>query len=274
VSAATFAAAQLLRVLPRVGISRAVGRLCEAQLPPPISRALAGVYARAYQVNMEEAATQAEPYPSFDAFFTRELKPGARTVSDDVIVSPADGSIEAAGPIDSGSRIFVKGRPYDAAELVGDPKEGARYAGGSFAVVYLSPRDYHRVHSPVDGVISLVRRVPGDLYPVNAIGERHIPRLFVRNSRVAFAIDTPGLGRVAVVMVGAVIVGRISVAVLPGPSVSPGPHPIDPPVPVVRGDEIGTFHLGSTAVVLVEPGVTLARQLGPVRYGESMLRAV
>jgi phosphatidylserine decarboxylase len=237
-----------------------------------MSRALAGVYARVYQVNMSEAAPQREPYASFDAFFTRELRPGARTISEDAIVSPADGSIEAAGPIDSGSRIFVKGRPYDAAELVGDPKEGARYAGGAFAVVYLSPRDYHRVHSPVDGSICHVRRVPGDLYPVNAIGERHIPRLFVRNSRVAIAIDTPGLGRVQVVMVGAVIVGRISVAVLPGPSVSPGPHVIEPPVKVAKGDEIGTFHLGSTAVVLLEPGVTLARPLGKVRYGESLLR--
>ncbi len=238
-----------------------------------MSRALAGMYSRLYRVNLEEAAPQARPYESFDAFFTRELRPGARELSGDVIVSPADGSLEASGPIDSGSRIFVKGRPYDAAELVGDPKEGARYARGAFAVVYLSPRDYHRVHSPVDGVIGLVRRVAGDLYPVNAIGERHIPRLFVRNSRVAIAVDTPGLGRVNVVMVGAVIVGRISISAVPGPSVSPGEHLIDPPISVKRGDEIGTFHLGSTVVLLLEPGVTLARPLGPVRYGESLVRA-
>ncbi|GMV19964.1 MAG: hypothetical protein AMXMBFR56_81880 [Polyangiaceae bacterium] len=271
-SAATFAAAQLLKVLPRKRISRAVGKLCEQPLAPPTSRAIERVYSSVFRVNMGEAAQRTDPYPTFDAFFTRHLKPGARRVSDDVVVSPADGVVEATGPVDSGSRVFVKGRPYDVAELVGDPKDAARYAGGGFAVVYLSPRDYHRVHSPAEGVISLVRGIPGDLYPVNKIGERHVPRLFVRNNRVAIAIDTQGLGRVYVVMVGAVIVGRISVSVLPDPAVPPGDHVLDPASPVKRGDEIGIFHLGSTAVLLVEPGITLARSVGPIRYGESLLK--
>jgi phosphatidylserine decarboxylase len=226
-----------------------------------------------YRVNLSEAADKSQPYRSFDAFFTRELKPGTRRISDDVVVSPADGSIEAVGPIDKGCRIFVKGRPYDVAELISDPKDAARFSGGSFTVVYLSPRDYHRVHSPVDGRIALVRGIPGDLYPVNPIGERHFPRLLVRNHRVAVAIDTSGLGRVYVVMVGAVIVGRISVKVIPEPSVPPGDHPFDPPCPVERGEELGVFHLGSTAVLLVEPGITLARSVGSVRYGESLLKA-
>lgn len=272
-SAASYAAAQILRVLPRVRLSHAVGRLCEAPLSPPVARAIAGVYSRVYRVDMGEAAQEAQPYGSFDAFFTRNLKPGSRRISDDVVVSPADGAIEAVGPIDTGSRIFVKGRPYDVAELVGDPRDAARFAGGSFTVVYLSPRDYHRVHSPVDGGISLVRGIPGDLYPVNAIGERHVPRLFVRNNRVAVAIDTAGLGRVYVILVGAVIVGRISVSVLPEPAVPPGEHAFNPPRPVQRGDEVGIFHLGSTAVLLVEPGITLARSIGCVRYGESLLKA-
>lgn len=271
-SAATFAAAQLLKVLPRKRISEAVGRLCEKPLAPPMSRAIAKVYSSVYRVDLAEAALLSEPYPTFDAFFTRNLKPGARRVSDDVIVSPADGALEATGPVDSGSRVFVKGRPYDVAELVGDPKDAARFAGGSFAVVYLSPRDYHRVHSPVEGSIPLVRGIPGDSYPVNKIGELHVPRLFVKNNRVAIAIDTPGLGRVYVVMVGAVIVGRISVSVLPDPAVPPGDHRIAPAVPVRRGDEIGVFHLGSTAVLLVEPGITLARSVGTIRYGESLLK--
>jgi phosphatidylserine decarboxylase len=273
VSAASFAAAQLIRVLPRVRISQAVGRLCEAPLSPPMARALATVYASVYRVNMGEAAPHQGPYTNFDQFFTRGLKAGARRISDDVVVSPADGSIEATGPVDRGSRIFVKGRAYDAAELVGDPKDAARFAGGSFAVVYLSPRDYHRVHSPVDGGISIVRGIPGDLFPVNSIGERHVPRLFVRNNRVAIGVDTAGLGRVYVVMVGAVIVGRISVSAIDAPSVPPGEHRFEPEFGVERGDEIGIFHLGSTAVLLVEPGITLARSVGPVRYGESLLKA-
>jgi len=238
-----------------------------------MSRALAAAYSTVFDVDMHEASNEPQPYATFDAFFTRTLRPGVRRVSDDVVVSPADGVIAATGPVDSGSRIFVKGRPYDVADLVGDPKEAARLVAGSFSVVYLSPRDYHRVHSPVDGAISLIRGIPGDLYPVNAIGERHVPRLFVRNNRVVFAIDTKGLGRVVVVMVGAVIVGRISATSIDAPAVPPGDHPFDPPHEVKRGDEIGVFHLGSTAVLLVEQGITLARSVGPVRYGESLLKA-
>lgn len=271
-SAATFAAAQIIRILPRVRISRAVGRLCDKPLPPPMSRAITAVYSAVYDVDMAEAQAESQPYSSFDAFFTRGLKPGARRISDDVVVSPADGVIEATGPVDSGSRIFVKGRPYDVADLVADPRDAARYVGGSFAVVYLSPRDYHRVHAPVDGAISLIRGIPGDLFPVNSIGERHVPRLFVRNNRVVFFIETEGLGRVVVVMVGATIVGRISAAEIPEPAVPAGDHEFDPPRSVKRGDEVGVFHLGSTAVLLVEPGITLARSVGPVRFGQSLLR--
>ncbi len=270
-SLATFTAAQLLRMVPRVRISHAVGRLCDQELPPTVSRAIARAYIRAYGVDMQEAA--GTPYPSFDAFFTRPLRQGARKIDDDAVVSPADGSLEASGPVDSGGRIFVKGRPYDVGELVGDTREAARFSGGAFAVVYLSPRDYHRVHSPVAGRIDLVRGIPGDLFPVNSVGERHIPRLFVRNNRVAICIDTNDVGRVVVVMVGAVIVGRISVGVVDAPAVPPGDHAIAPPREVQRGDEIGVFHLGSTAVVLLEPGTTISRGVGPVRYGQSLVKA-
>jgi phosphatidylserine decarboxylase len=271
VSVTTFAAAQLLRVLPRVRLSRAVGRLCEQTLSPRLSRALQSAYCRAYRVNMDEVAPQEGHYSSFDAFFTRELREGARKLSNDPLVSPADGALLAAGQVLPAARIFVKGRPYDVGELIGDRGDAARYVNGEFAVVYLSPRDYHRVHSPADGEIVLVRAIPGDLFPVNSIGERHVPRLFVRNSRVAIVIETEAFGRVSVVMVGAVIVGRISVTCLA--DCSAGEHPISPPIAVARGDEIGIFHLGSTVVLLVEPGMGLRRPLGPIRYGESLLRA-
>ena len=270
---ATYAAAQLLRALPRVRISRAVGQLCELPLSSPVSRAIMGVYSRAYRVNLDEAMPEPGAYPSFDAFFTRPLKDGARHISSDAVVCPADGKLSSCGRVDSGSRIFVKGQHYDVGELIGDARDAARYSGGEFAVVYLAPGDYHRVHSPVDGEVTLVRGMPGDLFPVNSIGERHIPQLFVRNHRAAIVIDTRGLGRVTVVMVGAVIVGRITLTALPGqPSAPPGVHPVKPPVSVARGSEIGMFHLGSTAVVLLEPGVSVGRPLGKVRYGESLLR--
>lgn len=269
---ATLLAAQVLRALPRVRISRAVGRLCDQPLPPMVSRAVTSAYCRTYRVDLEDAELPSGAFPSFDAFFTRPLKVGARAVSSDALVSPADGELSAQGVIDPGARIFVKGQPYDVGELVGDARDAARYAGGEFAVVYLAPRDYHRVHSPVDGEITLIRGLPGDLYPVNRIGERHVPQLFVRNQRAAIVIDTPGLGRVTVVMVGATIVGRVTVSVIDAPNVPPGLHPISPPRPLRRGDEIGVFHLGSTVVLLLEPGLAVARPVGTIRFGESLLR--
>ncbi|HYQ15252.1 MAG TPA: archaetidylserine decarboxylase [Polyangiaceae bacterium] len=272
-SLSTFAAAQILRVLPRVHISRAVGRLCDQPIPSGFARAVERAYCRAYQVNMDEAEGHLGSYPSFDAFFTRPLKKGARRISPDPVVSPSDGKVSCLGRIENGGQIHVKGQLYEAGELIGDNQDAQRYSGGQFAVVYLAPGDYHRVHSPVDGQVTLLRAMPGDLFPVNAIGERYVPQLFVRNNRVAIVIDTEQLGRVTVVMVGATIVGRISVVAMPGPAVPPGTHVIQPGYAVARGDEIGMFHLGSTAVVLLEPGVTLTRAIGVVRMGQSLVAA-
>lgn len=237
----------------------------------PVSKLVQSIYCSAYAVNLQEAESPG-PYPSFDAFFTRPLRAGVRPIAEDPIVSPADGKLSAAGPVDAASRIIVKKQAYDVAELVGDPADGSRYRGGSFAVVYLAPSDYHRVHSPVDGTIGCVRGIPGDLYPVNSIGEEYIEGLFVRNNRVCICIDTLNMGRVSVVMVGATIVGRISVSVIPEPAVPPGVTVLEPARPVSRGEEIGMFHLGSTAVVLFEPGVSVGKGLGVIRMGESLSR--
>jgi phosphatidylserine decarboxylase len=271
VSISTFAAAQILRAVPRVHLSRAVGRLCDQPIPSGLARVVERAYCRAYQVNMDEADGRLGSYPSFDAFFTRPLKKGARHISDAAAVSPADGKLSCLGRIDTGARILVKGQQYEAGELIGDEKDALRYSGGQFAVVYLAPGDYHRVHAPVDGRVTLLRGLPGDLFPVNSIGERYVPRLFVRNNRVAIVIDSEQLGRVTVVMVGATIVGRISVTAMPGPAVPPGVHAIEPALSVARGDEIGMFHLGSTAVVLFEPGITLTRATGLIRLGQSLV---
>jgi phosphatidylserine decarboxylase len=267
---ATFAAAQVLRVVPRVRLSQAVGKLCDAAVPAPLSRLAASVYARAYGVDLEEAEPSPGAYASFDEFFTRRLRTGMRPVADAPVVSPADGRLESLGPVEADGRIRVKATDYRVGELIGDEQESRRYVGGRFAVVYLSPRDYHRVHAPAAGKLVLVRSLPGDLFPVNRIGERHVPNLFVRNQRVALVIDTPTIGRVTVVMVGAIIVGRITVTALGGDDTRPGTYPIDPNVPLRPGDEIGVFHLGSTTVLFVEPGVTLSHDLGPIRYGQAL----
>lgn len=272
-NAITYATAQILRVLPRTRITRVMGRLADYEWPDPVGKAVVGLYCRAYAVDLDECR-KASGFSSFDEFFTRELRTGARPLPDDpgVVVSPADGHVDSIGPID-GRSFHVKGRPYQVDELIGDEQEARRYHGGQGCVVYLSPRDYHRVHAPVRGTIASVRSMPGDYFPVNAVGVRHVHNLFVRNRRVAIAIDTPpssGLGRVTVVMVAAMVVGRITVAGVDARDVPFGVHAISPPLEVERGDEIGIFRLGSTAVVLFEPHA-VSRWLvseGPVRVGQ------
>jgi phosphatidylserine decarboxylase len=264
---ATYAAAQLLRVLPRRGITRVMGHLADVNLPPAIADAVVGLYVKAYDVDLGATVAPEGSFASFDAFFTRPLRDGARPIADEArgLVSPADGRLEDAGPVREGGKLRIKGRDYRVAELVGDADEAARYVGGQFAIVYLSPRDYHRVHAPVTGAVTWVRSLPGDYFPVNSIGERHVPSLFSINRRVAIVIDTPDLGRVTVVMVGAMIVGRITVTAVPARDVPLGRHAIAPALEVRAGDEIGVFHLGSTAVVFVEK-----ERVPPFRAGTPM----
>lgn len=284
---ATYAAAQLLRVLPRARITRVMGRLADVRLHPSVSDAVIGLYVRAYKVDLGDTVPPDGSFPSFDAFFTRPLREGVRPLGPDpdVIVSPADGRLEDAGPVRPGGSLTIKGRAYTVADLVGDPAEVARYEGGQFAIVYLSPRDYHRVHAPIAGRMTLIRSLPGELYPVNSIGERHVPSLFSTNRRVAIVIDTPTKGRVTVVMVGAMIVGRITVSGVNARDVPLGNHVVEPARAVARGDEIGMFHLGSTAVVFMEKGTAPPLRVeraagddgapGPrIRMGEPLSRAL
>jgi phosphatidylserine decarboxylase len=275
-SAVTYATAQFLRVLPRARIGQALGRLADHRWSPPLGRAVVSVYSRVYDVRLEDCVDSGG-WSSFDAFFTRRLRDGVRAIDPDprAITSPADGRIESMGPIDGRGTFTVKGRPYSVAELVGGEQEAARFLGGAGFVVYLSPRDYHRVHAPVSGTIRRIRSMPGDYFPVNAIGVQHVPNLFCRNRRVAIEIDADGgLGRVTVVMVVAMIVGRITTVGVDARDVPLGDHVFEPPLRVARGDEIGVFHLGSTAVVLTEKraaGSWLVGE-GPVRYGQALLK--
>lgn len=271
----TYAFAQLLRVLPRKQITRVVGRLCELPLSPAISRAVVGAYVRAYAVDLDEAEplNGAGAYSSFDAFFTRPLREGARVIDADaeVLISPADGRLDAVGPVGS-DRIVVKGRPYRASELLGSEETARRYEGGQFAVIYLSPRDYHRVHTPVSGRMVEARSCPGDLYPVNRVSEQHIPNFLGRNRRVAMELETETHGLVQVVMVAAMIVGRVTVTGIDARDVPLGTHRFDPPLALERGDELAVFHLGSTVVLFTEPGraAPFDRALGPIRLGEPL----
>ena len=272
-SVRTYALAQLLRALPRKHISEAVGRAADTPLPAPVSRALVGLYARAYAVDLSDAAwpNGGGTFPSFDAFFTRALRTGARPTAGlpGDVVSPADGRLDALGAVTTDGVMRVKGQDYGATDLVGDAGEAARFAGGQFAVIYLSPRDYHRVHAPAKGEVRLVRSLPGDFFPVNRIGERHVTGLLARNRRVATFLTTPG-GELALVMVAAMIVGRITMRGFPERDVPLGDHPLRA-ASVARGEELGIFHLGSTVVLLQSAGSqTWTRALGPIRLGETL----
>jgi phosphatidylserine decarboxylase len=270
-SALTYATAQLLRVVPRAQVGQALGRLADVEWSWAVGKAVVGIYSRVYDVELADC--ERTDFSSFDAFFTRGLRSGARPIDADprAIVSAADGRIACMGRIDETSTWLVKGRPYRIDELLGDAKEARRYDGGIAGVIYLSPRDYHRVHSPVKGILSHVRSLPGDYYPVNSIGMRHVPNLFVRNRRVVLTVDAApdsGAFRMSVVMVSAMIVGRITVSGIAERDVPLGEHRLDRAVD--KGDEIGAFHLGSTAVVLLpkEAAAAFTAAEGPVRVGE------
>lgn len=258
------AALTVLRRLPQAAMSRAFGRLADLPIPRPARPAVLRTFARGMGIDLAEVARPLDDYPTLDAFFTRELPEGARRWPDEdrLLASPVDGVAGQSGHIEGGSLVQAKGIEYAAAELLDDEAAAARFKGGTFATFYLSPRHYHRIHTPCPGSVVEARHVPGSLLPVNAPAVRSIPRLFARNERLICSIDGRA-GRVAVVAVGAFNVGRISAAFDPGWTTNRrGAHreqrTYDPPVSVALGAEIMTFHLGSTVVLLFGPGVELA----------------
>ncbi len=219
-------------------------------------------FIKTYNVNMDEAATTADSYPSFNAFFTRALKQDARPIADanKFVVSPADGAISQIGRIESGRIFQAKGQDYSVSELLaGDAELTEKYRDGMFATLYLSPRDYHRVHMPVSGTLESTAYVPGKLFSVNQTTVGHVPRLFARNERLV-CVFASELGQVASVMVGAMIVAGIE-TVWAGPVTAHGKaiktsHFADTqhPPTLEAGAEMGRFMLGSTVVLLFEAG--------------------
>ena len=245
-----FAAVQ--RLLPQHGLTRAAGWLGSAAAPwvkLPLMRA----FAAAYQVDLTEAArSDLDEYLSFNDFFTRELKPGARPLPEDerALCCPADGTISQSGRIDGGRMLQAKGWRYSLAGLAHELGEG--FDGGQFATIYLAPRDYHRVHVPATGRLMAAKAIPGALFSVNAATENAVEGLFCRNERLACRLRT-GFGDLLVVLVGALIVGSIATP-WPGPK-SPYRRTelLNPGVPLERGAELGRFLLGSTVILCCPP---------------------
>jgi phosphatidylserine decarboxylase len=248
-------------VLPHHAISRVVHAATRWRTPW-WKNALTSWFVRQYKVDLSEAVeTDPRAYPSFNAFFTRALRPDARPLPEDAeaIVSPADGTISAIGPIEGGTLVQAKGRTFTVRELLGgDETLASRFQGGQFATVYLSPADYHRVHMPAAGRLREMIHVPGRLFGVAAFSVRAIDRLFARNERMVAVFDT-ARGPMAVVMVGAINVSSIE-TVWAGEVTPPRGRQIrrwfyrgSDARSFQRGAELGRFNMGSTAIVLFGP---------------------
>ncbi len=248
-------------LLPQHLLSRALGRVARSRWRPlkdPLIRA----FAAHYRVDLAEARlASAGAYPDFASFFTRALKPGARpvTAGPGDVASPVDGRVFQVGVAGASAPLSAKGGRFDLERLLGgSPERAAPFVGGAYATIYLSPRDYHRIHLPVAGTLREMVLVPGRLFSVNARTAAVVPDLFARNERVVARFDTD-LGPLALVMVGALVVGSVETVwhgvVTPprGRRVTAWQYPAGA-VRLGRGDEVGRFHVGSTVIALFGPG--------------------
>lgn len=243
-----------MRVLPKKPLSKAVRRLAAVRSKMAVRR-----FAARFDIAIEEAEKPIDEYASVLDFFTRRLKPGARPIdgAEDAFVSPVDGAYLVGGPVGDGRLYQAKGRDYTLSALLVEEGAEAIFANGSYATLYLAPRDYHRIHSPVDGVITGYTAVPGALYPVNAAAVAHVHELFARNERLITHVQSEKFGRVDVVKVGATNVGHISLCYDDAIPTNTGQTEIvqkryDTPIPIRRGDEVGVFEMGSTVIVVSE----------------------
>lgn len=265
--------------LPQHALSRLVGRLADARTPL-IRDTFIKRFTRTYQVDMSEALEpDLDAYESFNDFFTRALKPDARPIADG-LVSPADGVLSQFGRIEHGTLIQAKGHAYSLRALMGgDEAAAAPLRDGSFATVYLSPRDYHRVHMPLDGRLIRTIYVPGRLFSVNQATANEVPRLFARNERLVCLFETD-YGPMALVLVGAMIVAGIETVwsgqITPLSRQPRSDHFGDEPVHLGKGAEMGRFRLGSSVVMCLPKGFEFDAGLSPgmsIRLGERLAPA-
>lgn len=278
----------LTRVLPHRLLSSLARRLAYSR-NPRVRRWLIDTVVRRFDVDLSEAA-EPDPraYESFNAFFTRSLREGVRVADPDprALLMPADGRISQCGGIghpDERGRIFqAKGRSFTAAELLGSEADAAAFDEGLFATVYLSPRDYHRVHMPWTGTLRETVHIPGRLFSVGPAAVRHVPRLFARNERLVCHFDT-NFGPMAVVMVGALLVSGVE-TVWGGEEIPAYGKRINRKdyrgrgIVLERFAEMARFNYGSTVIVLLPPGVArLSPDLAPeapVRLGQRLAELI
>lgn len=248
--------------LPQHFLSRIVLRVTRIRLWP-VKNLLIRSFLRGFKVNMSEAA-QPNPlqYPSFNAFFTRALRPGARAIDIDpgALVSPVDGTVSQIGRLDGSRLLQAKGHDYTLEALLdGAPEWAQRFRGGAFATLYLAPYNYHRIHMPIAGTLRAAWFVPGKLFSVNAVTAAAVPGLFAKNERVVCVFED-GPRAFAMVLVGALFVGSIA-TVWHGDVAPRSPRqrvdlPLDTsrsPLKLSKGAEMGRFNMGSTVILLTPP---------------------
>jgi phosphatidylserine decarboxylase len=267
-------------LLPKQALTALAGKLASTQGGALTTRTIAW-FVRRYGVDMDEAANpDITSYPSFNEFFTRALKPGVRPLANVDLICPVDGAISQFGRIEHDQIFQAKGHNYSIAALVGGHGELAiQFEHGSFATLYLSPRDYHRIHMPCDGRLRRMIHVPGALFSVNPTTARGVPGLFARNERVVCVFESPLVGPFVLTLVGATIVGSMA-TVWHGAVRLPRVRRVRDwqyaagAVALKKGDEMGRFMLGSTVVLLFPKGDLRFdpawRPGGPVRFGAAM----
>lgn len=246
-------------IMPKNLVSRIFGVIAEAELPQGARGAVNGTFARFAGIDLSESERPPSEYKSLNDFFTRALKSGARPIETHDpkhMVSPVDGRITQFGPIERDTLIQAKGKDYSLTELLDSAREATDFRQGYYATIYLSPRDYHHIHSPISGSLNKASYVPGHLWPVNPLSVKNVERLFAINERLITYIEQPEhFERVAVIKVGATCVGRIGLAFDDFES-NRGPRrrreiSLSPPEAIAHGQELGVFNLGSTVILLI-----------------------
>ena len=272
-------------LLPQHFLSRQVHRLARSRVKP-VKNALIGAFVRHFRPDMSDAADpEPRDYQSFNAFFTRSLRPGARPCDADpqALASPVDGTVSQIGRLDGLRMLQAKGHDYSVEALLGGPSAWTqRFAGGSFATLYLAPYNYHRIHMPTAGTLSAAWFIPGKLFSVNAVTAAAVPGLFARNERVVCAFEEGPLA-FALALVGALFVGSIA-TVWHGEVTPCSPRratelPLDTgraASRLDRGAELGRFNMGSTVILLLPPGAAEwlpeLQPGAPVRVGQTIAR--
>lgn len=274
---------QLQSLLPHHGLSRLLAKLADSQVPH-IKDRLIKLFIKHYKVDLSIAQSgDLADYRSFNDFFVRALKVGARPIHEgsDTVVSPADGFVSQAGQIKNDRLIQAKGSTFSFYDLMGRNPSADYYLNGEFVTIYLSPKDYHRVHMPITGKLKKTIYIPGKLFSVNFASARHIPNLFCRNERLVCFFDTE-VGEIAVILVGAMLVAGIE-TVWAGHTIPCKPKKVTVKdysaenILLEKGAELGRFKFGSTVILLFRPNqvkLDSFKELQEIKMGELIGRII